>query len=204
MISQTGPTFDVRILHLADFPVGEMVHHLFTVLAHRIPLPRMSGDMARSRPTTWGSVSRTASMSLSFVYRPRLNRSEPWESSCGRPMASRTCDGLETRGRAGRTGRTGDPQHVQAQDHPLPFDISTERLMLFGSRRVGWPFRRIPSSRSKMPRMKRSRSAVSLAASSVKRRRGQLHRLPETDDSGDVLRGGPAAALLLAAVHEAA
>jgi outer membrane protein len=42
-----------------------------------------------------------------------------------------------------------------------------ERLMLFGRRRTGWPFRRIPLIRSSRRAIRRSRNAVSLAASSL-------------------------------------
>ena len=158
--------------------------------------------MDRSRPTTCGSVSRTASMSLSFVYRPRLKRSEPWENSCGRPMAVRTCEGLQAGGRAGRTGRTGDPQHVQAEDHPLPFDGLHGEVDVVGEPPRGMAVQADPvepfedAADEAVPHGGQPRRLFG------KRRPGQLHRLPETDDPGDVQGGGPAAAFLLAAVHE--
>ena len=109
---------------------------------------------------------------------------------------------FETRGRAGRTGRTGDPHHVQAKDHPLPLDGFHGEVDVVRKPPRGMAVQADSVDPFEDPLDEAVPERGEPHHLLLKRRRGQLHRLPETDDPGDVLRGCPAAAFLIAAVHE--
>jgi len=106
-------------------------------------------------------------MSLSFVWRPRLMRSDPWANSFVRPMAVRTCDVSTLAEEQAEPVEQAIPSMSRLRIIPSPSTPLAEKLMLFGSRPRGMAVQANPGEPLEQARIKRSRIAVSLAVSSV-------------------------------------